>query len=154
MARTKPAALRVRDWWPRLVTMTRPRPRGSMRELPAERVVDVDHTRDQVVAREQPGLGGAVALHGAVVVEMIAREIGERGGAEAHRADARLVERVRGDFHRDAGRAAGAQVGERALHGDGVAGGQRARDQLPRPARADGAHVGGRPAGVFQRLRQ
>ena len=87
-------------------------------ELPAERVVDVDHARHQVFAHEQPRLGGAVAFHGAVIVEVVAREIGERGGAEPHRAHARLVERVRGNFHRHAGRAAGAQAGERALHGD------------------------------------
>ena len=75
-------------------------------ELAAERVVDVDHARLQVRAREQPRLGGAVVFHGAVIVEMIARQVGERGGAEAHGADARLVERVRGHFHRDAGGAA------------------------------------------------
>ena len=76
-------------------------------ELPAECVVDVDHARDQVFAHEQPRLGGAVTFHGAVIVEVVAREIGERGGAKTHRADARLVDRVRGDLHRHAPGAVG-----------------------------------------------
>ena len=48
---------------------------------------------------EQPRLGRAVGRHVAVIVEMIAREIGERRGVEAHAGAALLIERVRGDFH-------------------------------------------------------
>jgi hypothetical protein len=48
---------------------------------------------------EQTGLGRAVCLHVTVVVEMIAREIGEHGEIEGDAIHASLVERVRGNFH-------------------------------------------------------
>ena len=123
-------------------------------ELPAEGVVDIDHARHQVFAREQPRLGGAVAVHRAVIVEMIAREVGEHRGLEPHGTHARLVERMRGDFHRHVHGAFTAQLVQRALHGNRVTGGQRARGEPLRATGADGAHVARGPARGFERLRQ
>ena len=54
---------------------------------------------------EQPRLGSAVSLHGPVIVEMIARKIGEQRGLEGHAVHPALVEPVGGDFHRYAARA-------------------------------------------------
>jgi hypothetical protein len=81
-------------------------------QLAAEGVVDVDHARLQVRTCEQARLRVAVVLHAAVVVEVVARQVGERGGPKAHGADARLIERVRGHFHRDARRPAAPQFGQ------------------------------------------
>ena len=47
----------------------------------------------------------AVGVHRAVVVEMIAREVGEQRDVERDAVDAALVEAVRRHFHRDARRA-------------------------------------------------
>jgi len=135
------------------VTTTRPRPRVEG-ELPAESVVDIDHPRHQVVSREQPRLGRAVAVHRAVIVEMIAREIGEHRGVEPHGAHARLVERMRGDFHRHVRGAFAAQLFQSALHRNRVTGSQRARGEPVRATSTDSAHVAGGSACGFEGLRQ
>ncbi len=48
---------------------------------------------------EKNGLGGGVFFHRAVIVEMIAGEVGERGAAEIETEDASLVQGVARDFH-------------------------------------------------------
>ena len=64
------------------------------------RVVAVDRRGIEARPREQPRLRGAVRIHVAVVVEVVAREVGEHRDVEAHLVDAALVERVREDDER------------------------------------------------------
>ena len=92
--------------------------------LPGIAIVDADHRgaagRDQV--GEQPQLGGEIGLDGRMIIEMIARQIGEGAGGDAHAVEPVLVEPVRGRLQRqmrDAlagqpGRACGAVRPDRA----------------------------------------
>ena len=132
----------------RVVTMSEPQSRGAG-QLGAEGIVDVDDPAREVRPGEQPRLGGRVGLHGAVVVEMVAREVGERGGVEAHAIDARLVQRMRGHFHATHSAPQRAQLRELPLHGDGIGGGVQRRRQLRRAARSPACRCrppGGRSA--------
>ncbi len=81
-------------------------------QVAAERVVEIDHRRLQPRRGEQARLGRAVAGHVAVVIQMIAGEIGEHRHVEVHRIDAALVQRVRTHFHRHRLRAGVAQLGQ------------------------------------------
>jgi hypothetical protein len=67
---------------------------------------DGDAVRAEVVAGEQQ-LGGEVAVHVAVEVEVVLGEAGEADGVIAQRGDAGLGEGVRGDLHDEVGGAAG-----------------------------------------------
>src|SRR5215470_10121963 len=67
---------------------------------------------------EQPGFRGEVALHRAVIVQVIAREVRERHDVEEHTFDALLVERVRRDLHRYAANASVEQRAKYALQLD------------------------------------
>ena len=84
-------------------------------------VVDVHH-RDtgQAEQRRQLQLGGEVRLHRAVIVEMIAREVGEDARREGEAVEPALVEAVRRCLHRDGSASAIAQRGERRLKVDRV----------------------------------
>ena len=66
----------------------------------AKRIVDVDDAHGHAGQRKQARLSLAVRLHAAVVVEMIASQIGECRDPEANAIDPRLIERMRGDLHR------------------------------------------------------
>ena len=84
-------------------------------QLAAEGIVDVDHRRLQPGPREQLRLGRAIGRHVAVVVEVVAGEVGEHADAEVHAVHAALVERVRSDFHRHRARAGIAQLGQQRI---------------------------------------
>ena len=75
-------------------------------------------------AVEEQALGGEVLLHGLVVVEMVAGEVGEDGDVEVDAGSAALVERVARDFGDQFGGAAadafGHQLEEIARLGRGV----------------------------------
>ncbi len=75
-------------------------------------------------AVEEQALGGEVVLHGLVVVEVVAREIGEDGHVEVDSGHASLVERVARDFGDEFGCAArhafGHQLEQVARFGRGV----------------------------------
>ena len=74
----------------------------------AEGVVRIDHARAQPRPGEQLRLRGAIRAHRAVVVEMVARQIGEQRHREIDAVDAALIDAVRRDFHHD-------RIGARAL---------------------------------------
>ena len=82
-------------------------------------VVDVHH-RDtgQAEQRRQLQLGGEVRLHRAVIVEMIAGEVGEDARREAEPVEPALVEAVRRGLHGDGGASTVAQCGEGGLKVD------------------------------------
>ena len=91
-------------------------------------IVDVDHRRaarrDQV--GEQPQLGGEIGFDGRVIIEMVARQIGEGAGGDAHAVEPVLVEAVRGGFQRQMGDALAGKLVERAVQFDRIGRGQRA----------------------------
>ena len=97
--------------------------RGKAR---AHRVADVDHGVLEAGQPEQPRLRLGIALHRPVVVEVVARQVAERGDAHAHGVDAALVERVRGHFHRDVRRAGVRERAQLPVQRDDVRRGQRA----------------------------
>ena len=123
------------------------RPPGLARQAAAVRVVDVDRGRG---ALEQPRLGAVVVLHVGMEVEVVLREVGERGGGEPHAGHALELEGVRRHLHH-AGRVAG--VGHPPQHGLEVdALGSRPHDRLHAPADAllDGAEQPGLTAGRLE----
>src|SRR5205823_4244201 len=64
-------------------------------------VFDVDRRDGRVVQRfKQPGLGGGVVAHLAVVIEVVASEVGERRPGEADPGDALLVQGVARHLYR------------------------------------------------------
>ena len=96
----------------------------------------------QAVGRErveEPGLGRGVRLHGAVVVEVVAREVREDGDAEGERGDALLVECVAGDLHGSGGAAVLEHQGEGAADLGGGGGGQLGRGEAGAVVELDGS---------------
>ena len=113
--------------------------------LPGIAIVDIDHRRaawhDQI--REQPQLGLQIGFHGRMVVEMVARQIGEGAGGDTHAVKPVLIEPVRGGFQRQMGDAFAGQLIERAVQFDRVGRRQRAVFFALRRYHADGADARG-----------
>ena len=101
-------------------------------QLTAEGIAHVEDDVLQVRSLEQARLRGAVGAHGLVIVQVIAAQIGERGGMKAHAGDAILIEGLRGYFHRHLAHAGGAQLRELAVQGDRVGRGERGRRRATR----------------------
>ncbi len=118
---------------------------GGLDHLPGIAIVDIDHRRavrrDQVV--KQPQLGGEIIFDGLMIVEMIARQIGEGAGGDAHAVEPVLVEAVRGGFEREMRDALARQSIERAVQFDRIGRGERAVGFARRRDHADGADAGG-----------
>ena len=89
-------------------------------QLATEVIVQVDHPALQVRPGEQLGLGGAVGFHRTVVVQVIARQVGEHRHIEVQRRDAALIQTVRGNLHGHGARAGLLEVGQGRLHGDRI----------------------------------
>jgi hypothetical protein len=96
------------------------RARRILREPRTELIIDVDHARDESRGLEQQCFRRAVFLHRAVVIEVVACEVGEYGRVETHAVHTPLLESVRGHFHPHAFRAELAQFFKLSVHGDGV----------------------------------
>ena len=99
--------------------------RDSRRDLAAERIVHIHDRVPQARPPEQMRLGFAVRFQRAVIVQMIASEIGEHGGIESHAVDAILIERMRGNFHAEATHAFVTEFGHLTMHGDAIGRRQR-----------------------------
>jgi hypothetical protein len=114
--------------------------RRQKREFAAVAVEDGGSPRRQQ-SREQPLLGGAVMRHVAVVIEVVAGQIGERARGEAHAVEPLLVETVGGGLHGEMGDAARGEPVEELVQRDRVRRGQRpvdgelARHDAERPDR-------------------
>ena len=112
--------------------------------LPGIAIVDIDHRgaagRDQIA--EQPQLGVEIGLDARMIIEMIARQIGEGAGGDAHAVEPMLVEPVRGGFQRQMRDALAGQRIERAMQFDRIGRGERAVDFALRRHHADGADAG------------
>ena len=75
---------------------------------------------------EEAQLGLEIGLHVGVVIEMVAAEIGEGGGREAHAVEPALLDPVRGGFHREMRDAFARELVERAMQEDRIGRRQRA----------------------------
>ena len=100
------------------------------------RVVRVDH-RDPVSSEitDEASLGGEIGVERLVIIEMIARQIGEDRRAKLQAVDTTLIEAVRGNLHRDSPGAALHQLGECRLQVDRPGRRQVARLTFDRCAR-------------------
>ena len=108
----------------------------------ANRVADVDDGVFQAGQPEQARLCLGITLHRPVIVEVVPRQVAERGDAQAHGVDAALVECVRGHFHRDVARAGVRERAQLPVQRDDVRRGQRPARHLRRKSRAERAEVG------------
>ena len=103
---------------------------------------------------EQARFDGTVCFHGAVVIKVVAGEIGEDCTAERHAVDARLVKAVAGNFHRGGCCALLAEAVEQGLDIDRGRRGMRGLFQCAPKAVADCADNGGFFAQQIGSLRQ
>ena len=116
------------------------------RQSLALRIVDVDDGRAQPGPGEELRLGLPVGRHVAVVVEMVLREVGERGDGDARSRQAMLGQSDRRRLDSADGEAACREVGEDALQGDRLGRRQAGRhDSLHRLARPAAGPPQGRP---------
>ena len=102
------------------------------------RVVNVDDGDGQR-AREKARFGKEVVFHVAVVVEVVAAQVGEDADVVFDRRHPSLCEGVRGDFHRHGFDAGIAEAGEVLLDAQRVGSGVARGLQRIQPAVADGA---------------
>ena len=87
-------------------------------------IVDIHHRGAQPGPREEAALGGPVAGHRAVVVEVVAGEVGEDSDVDVQRCEA-LFDKADGRGFDGAGAAAGVgQLPQRAVQRDGVGRGE------------------------------
>ena len=120
-------------------------------------VIDIENggaRRFGSAALEKNLFGAEIFVHGVVVVEMVAREVGEGGGAEAHAVDALLIERVARDLHAHALGTVRMQLRELAVHAHGIGRGVHSGGDLGRYAHSESSDVGGRPPAPLERLRE
>ncbi len=95
-------------------------PRQSLQQRATEDIVGVDHGMRDAGQIEQGALRRAVLRHVAVIVEVIAREIGEDRDARLHAVETPLREPVRRGLHRHVPDAEIAEFREQGLQSHGV----------------------------------
>ena len=93
-----------------------PRLMGRASQLAAKDVVQIDHPATQIRPGEQFGLGGAVGFHRTVIVEVIARQVGEHCHVEVQCGYAALLQAVGGNFHGHGASTGLLEVGKDGLH--------------------------------------
>ena len=106
--------------------------------------------RDQIA--EQPQLGGEVVRLVRMVVHVIAREIGEAAGGDAHAIEPELVEPVRGRLEGQMRDAVAGDFVKLPVQRDRVRRRQRAVHRALRRNQTDGADAGGSVAEPFPDL--
>ncbi len=92
---------------------------------------------------EQPQLGGEIAFEIGVIIEMIARQVGEGGSGDIRAIEAELVETMAGGFQRQMFDAIVLQLREQAVDFHRVGRGVFQRDFARGRDDADGAQAGG-----------
>ena len=113
---------------------------GTRNQRLAEAVVGIDDRRFEVRKIEQTCLGSSIGIHVAVVVEVVAGQVGKDRDIEGHPGDARLVECVRGHLHADGLGAGLHETGQLAMYTDRIRRGVHGRIQFagePAPQRSD-----------------
>ena len=117
-------------------------------------VVEIDHRMRQRRPVEQHRLRRFVALHRAVIVEMVARQVGEQRDVDLHAVQPSLLEPDRRHFHRQRARTGIEQRADLALQRHRVGRRQgRFGQRLVGKANADRADHRAAPAGARQQLR-
>ncbi len=101
---------------------------------------------------EQAQLGGAIGFHRVVIVEVVARQVGEASGLDAHAVEPVLVKAVRGRLEGDMGDALPGQRVEGLVQGHRVRRRQPAIDLAGGPDDAHRADRGGRVAVLSEDL--
>jgi hypothetical protein len=125
------------------------RPRNLF-QFQVGRVVGIEHGGAFALHQlgEEAALGVEIAVHLAVVVEMVARQVGECGGGDAHAVEAKLIEAVARGFHRQALDAVLGQRRQAGVQLDRVRRGQRGGRCLVVRDQPECAQAGGLEAGV------
>ncbi len=126
-SRARTSAGRARDPVADRTPLARERPPG---------IDVVVHHHDAIVLDEidEPRLGGEVLLHRAVVVQVVAREVGEGRRREAHPLHALLLQRMRRHLHRDRAHPGIDQLAQHALQLHGTGRGESGPPGSVRPA--------------------
>ena len=96
---------------------------------------------DQIA--KQPQLCVEIVRDGGVIIHVIARQVGEAGGADAHAVEPELIEPMRRGFQREMRHALAGQPIEFAMQRDRIRGGQRTIDGARGRHHADGADARG-----------
>ena len=91
--------------------------------------------------REQAQLGGAILVHGLVIIEMVLRQVGEGNTRELNRVEAVLREAGRRGLHRHVRYAVIAQRLQGRMNGNRVRRGVAKIDMTVRPDRAERTHA-------------
>ncbi|CFU52137.1 Uncharacterised protein [Bordetella pertussis] len=118
-------------------------------------IVRIDDGGLQVRPLEQRRLGLLVALHGAVVIEMIARQVGKTRHRDADMVQPALLDADGRGLQGHRARARGTHPGQRAVHGQHIRRGQAAAQRLAvGQQRAQGADAAARLAHAREHLRQ
>ncbi|MCY1185471.1 hypothetical protein D9M73_262500 [compost metagenome] len=107
--------------------------------MPAEVIVEVDYPAFQIVPGKQPGLGFAIGLHGAVVIQVVAGQVRHHGHIECQRGDTALVQTVGRDLHGNRLGPGFFQVAQGRLHCNRVGRGVQAAFQRAMKTTAKGA---------------
>ena len=103
-------------------------------------IIGVDNRLAEVVSGVEHPLRRFVVFHIAVIVEVVAAQVGKDRGGELERRGAVLDQAVRRDFHRGKGRALPFQGGKDVLHVNRRSGGVLRGNHFAQQAVADGAH--------------
>ena len=101
---------------------------------------------------EQPQLGGEISFERRMIIEMIAADIGECAGGDAHAVEPKLIETVRGRLQYQMRDVVAGELVERAMQFDRIGRGQRAVDLASGRNEPDGADAGRRLASRFPDL--
>ncbi len=97
--------------------------------------------RDQIA--EQPQLGGEVMRHIRMIIHVVARQVGEAAGRDAHAVEPILVEPMRGGLEGQMRDAVARDFVELPVQRDRIRRRQRAVDRALRRNQSDGADAGG-----------
>ena len=117
-----------------------------------EGVIQVDHLATQARPGEQLGLGGLIGLHAAVIIEVVAGQVGHHRDVEFQCGNPALLQRMGGNLHGHSLGATFLEVVEGRLHGDRVGRGQAAALQLTVEAGPQGANQAATLAEQVERL--
>ncbi|MNE15917.1 hypothetical protein D3C80_1088420 [compost metagenome] len=122
------------------------------RQTTTKVVIQVDHLATQARPGEQLGLGGLIGFHAAVIVEVVAGQVGHHRDVEFQCGNPALLQGMGRHFHGHGLGAAFLEVVEGRLHGNRVGRGQAAALQLAVETGPQGANQTAALAKQVERL--